>query len=124
VLAEDVTVPRSQIAPFIRRVTEICTGAGLEVTVIGHAGDGNLHPSVLTDEKDEAHFAKAKKAVDRIIEAAVEHGGVLSGEHGIGLEKKEFMARTQDPAYLDLCRGIKKLFDPKGILNPGKIWED
>jgi len=124
VLAEDVTVPRPRMAEFIARVTEICREADLEVTVIGHAGDGNLHPSVMTDAKNPAHFQKAQQAVDRIIEAAVEFGGVLSGEHGIGLEKQKFMRRTQDPIFLDLMRKIKGIFDPNGILNPGKIWED
>ncbi len=124
VLAEDVTVPRTRMAEFIERVVAICRKADLEVTVIGHAGDGNLHPSVMTDASDPAHFAKAQKAVDEIIEAAVEFGGVLSGEHGIGLEKQKFMRRTQDPIFIDLMRKIKGIFDPNGILNPGKIWED
>lgn len=124
VLAEDVTVPRTRMAEFIERVVEICSEADLEVTVIGHAGDGNLHPSVMTDRKDPAHFAKAQRAVDRIIEAAVEFGGVLSGEHGIGLEKQKFMRRTQDPIFIDIMKRIKGIFDPHGILNPGKIWEE
>ena len=109
---------------FIQRVVAICAKAGLEVTVIGHAGDGNLHPSVLTDAKDPAHFQKAQRAVDEIIEAALEFGGVLSGEHGIGLEKQKFMRRTQDPIFIELMRKIKAIFDPNGILNPGKIWEN
>ncbi len=124
VLAEDVTVPRSRMPEFIQRVVAICAKAGLEVTVIGHAGDGNLHPSVLTDAKDPAHFQKAQRAVDEIIEAALEFGGVLSGEHGIGLEKQKFMRRTQDPIFIELMRKIKAIFDPNGILNPGKIWEN
>ena len=124
VLAEDVTVPRTRMAEFIERVVAICRKADLEVTVIGHAGDGNLHPSVMTDARDPAHFEKAQKAVDEIIQAAVEFGGVLSGEHGIGLEKQKFMRRTQDPMFIDLMRKIKGIFDPKVILNPGKIWED
>lgn len=124
VLAEDVTVPRTRMAEFIARVTAICAKAELQVTVIGHAGDGNLHPSVMTDARDRAHFQKAQRAVDEIIEAAVEFGGVLSGEHGIGLEKQKFMRRTQDPIFIDLMRRIKHIFDPHGILNPGKIWEE
>jgi glycolate oxidase len=123
VLAEDVTVPRSRMAEFIERVTAICRRAELEVTVIGHAGDGNLHPSVMTDARNPAHFQKAQRAVDEIIEAAVEFGGVLSGEHGIGLEKQKFMRRTQDPIFIDIMKQIKAIFDPHGILNPGKIWE-
>ena len=124
VLAEDVTVPRTRMAEFIRRTTDICKTAGLDVTVIGHAGDGNLHPSVMTDQNDPEHFEKAKKAVDEIIAAAIEFGGVLSGEHGIGLEKQKFLRRTQDPTFIELMKQIKRIFDPKGILNPGKIWED
>jgi glycolate oxidase len=124
VLAEDVTVPRTRMAEFIERVVAICRKADLEVTVIGHAGDGNLHPSVMTDANDPAHFQRAQRAVDAIIEAAVEFGGVLSGEHGIGLDKRKFMRRTQDPAFLGLMQQIKRVFDPNGILNPGKIWED
>ena len=124
VLAEDVTVPRTRMAEFIERVVAICSEGDLEVAIIGHAGDGNLHPSVLTDRKDPAHFEKAQRAVDEIIEAAVEFGGVLSGEHGIGLEKQKFMRRTQDPIFIDIMRQIKGIFDPNGILNPGKIWED
>jgi len=124
VLAEDVTVPRTRMPEFIERVVAICAKAGVEVTVIGHAGDGNLHPSVMTDAKDPAHYAKAQRAIDEIIEAALAFGGVLSGEHGIGLEKQKFMRRTQDPIFIDLMRSIKGIFDPRGILNPGKIWED
>jgi glycolate oxidase len=124
ILSEDVAVPRTQVAGFIERVMDICKRAELEVTVIGHAGDGNLHPSVMTDEKDPDHFARAQKAVDEIIEAAVEFGGVLSGEHGIGLEKQKFMRRTQDPMFIEIMKRIKDIFDPNGILNPGKIWED
>ena len=124
VLAEDVTVPRTRMAEFIGRVVAICGKADLEVTVIGHAGDGNLHPSVMTNAKDPAHFQKAQKAIDEIIEAAIEFGGVLSGEHGIGLEKQKFMRRTQDPIFIELMKKIKGIFDPNGILNPGKIWED
>jgi glycolate oxidase len=124
VLSEDVCVPRTRMAEFIERVVAICRKAGLEVTVIGHAGDGNLHPSVMTDARDPAHYQKAQRAVEEIIEAAVEFGGVLSGEHGIGLEKQKFMRRTQDPIFIELMKKIKGIFDPNGILNPGKIWED
>ena len=124
ILSEDVAVPRPRMAGFIEKVMDICKKADLEVTVIGHAGDGNLHPSVMTDEKDSEHFAKAQKAVDEIIEAAVEFGGVLSGEHGIGLGKQKFMRRTQEPMFIEIMKQIKDIFDPNGILNPGKIWED
>lgn len=124
VIAEDITVPRSRMSEFITRVTDICKKAGVEVTVIGHAGDGNLHPTFMTDENDKEHFEKTKKVIDEIVELSQEFDGVLSGEHGIGLEKKRFMRRVQDPIFIEIIKQIKKVFDPNGILNPGKIWED
>lgn len=124
VIAEDITVPRSRMSEFITRVTEICKKAGIEVTVIGHAGDGNLHPTFMTDENDKAHFEKTKKVIDEIVELSTEFDGALSGEHGIGLEKKRFMRRIQDPIFIEIIKQIKQVFDPDNILNPGKIWED
>ncbi|MBW1971735.1 MAG: glycolate oxidase subunit GlcD [Spirochaetes bacterium] len=124
VLAEDVTVPRNKLPEFLKRIKEISERENVPITNIGHAGDGNLHPSALTDEKDKEHFERAKKAIDEIIEMAVEFGGVLSGEHGIGLEKKKFLKKAVDPKVIELMKGIKRVFDPNNILNPGKIWED
>jgi glycolate oxidase len=97
IMAEDVTVPRNKIPALIKRVKEICEPLGIEFTVIGHAGDGNLHPSLVTDKKNREHFKKAQEAMEMIIEYAVELGGVVSGEHGIGLEKKGFLMRTVPP---------------------------
>lgn len=124
VLAEDVTVPRNKIPDLIRKVDEICKARGIEYTVIGHAGDGNLHPSLLTDRKDEEHYRKATEAMEEIISYAVELGGVLSGEHGIGLEKKKFLKKAMHPKAIEFMKGIKRLLDPNNILNPGKIWEE
>lgn len=124
VIAEDITVPRSRMAEFITRVTDISKKAGVEVTVIGHAGDGNLHPTFMTDENDQAHFEKTQKVIDEVVELSHEFDGALSGEHGIGLEKKRFMRRIQDPIFIEIIKQIKKVFDPNGILNPGKIWEE
>jgi len=123
VLAEDVTVPRGQIPALIRKCRELSRKYDLEIVVMGHAGDGNLHPSVLTDIKDSQHFARAEKAVEGIIEAALELGGVLSGEHGIGLEKQRFFRRALGPTVTDLMKNIKSLIDPNNIMNPGKIWD-
>ena len=124
VLAEDVTVPRNKIPDLIRKVDEVCKARGIEYSVIGHAGDGNLHPSLLTDMRDKESFQKAQEAMGMIIEYAVELGGVLSGEHGIGLEKKKFLKKAMDPIAIELMKGIKKIVDPNNILNPGKIWEE
>ncbi len=124
VLAEDVTVPRDRIPDLISRVQKIAAGYDLNIVIIGHAGDGNLHPSVLTDKNNPEHFRRAEKAVGDIFSAALEMGGNISGEHGIGLEKKRFLKHAMPPEAIGLLRGIKKVFDPKGILNPGKIWEE
>ncbi len=124
VIAEDITVPRSRMAEFIIKVTAICKKHGVKATVNGHAGDGNLHPTLLTDINDPVHFEKTQKAIDEIVQLTAEFDGALSGEHGIGLEKKRFMRRVQSPIFIDLMKQIKKVFDPNGILNPGKIWED
>jgi len=123
VLAEDVTVPKDQIPLFIQKVKDIGRAYDLTIAIIGHAGDGNLHPSILTDKNDPGHYERARQAASDIFDAALSMGGVISGEHGIGLEKKEFIKRAMDPEAIELLRKIKNVFDPKCILNPGKIWE-
>ncbi len=123
VLAEDVTVPVSRIPDLVDRVAEIAKENELTIVVIGHAGDGNLHPCVLTDRSDTAHYARAQKAVDEIFKSALGYGGAISGEHGIGLEKRKYLKDAMSPDEIDLLKQLKAVFDPKGILNPGKIWE-
>jgi glycolate oxidase len=123
VLAEDVTVPVSKIPDLIDRIAEIRQRHDVTIVLVGHAGDGNLHPSVLTDRGNAEHFARAEQAVHEIFSAALALGGALSGEHGIGLEKRKFLKHAMQPQAIELLRQIKSVFDPKGILNPGKIWE-
>jgi glycolate oxidase len=122
VLAEDVAVPRDKLGEFIRRLEEISQKSGLFIQFLGHAGDGNLHPSVFTDINDKEQFARAQETVEQIVKAALELGGVLSGEHGIGLEKQRFLKLAMDPTAIELMKKIKALLDPNNILNPGKIW--
>ena len=123
VISEDVTVPRDKLADFIKKLEEISEEYGFFVQYLGHAGDGNLHPSIFADINEKEKFAKAQEAMERIIEEALSLGGVLSGEHGIGLEKQKFFNRAVDPMALDLMKKIKSFLDPNNILNPGKIWE-
>ncbi len=123
VFAEDVTVPRGQIPALINKCKELAKKHNVEIVVLGHAGDGNLHPAILTDIDNKEHYDRAVKAMDAIIESAVEFGGVLSGEHGIGLEKQKFLKRQLEPKVIEMMKNIKKLFDPNNIMNPGKIWE-
>ena len=124
VFAEDVTVPINRISDLIAKVEDIAKKYNLTIIIIGHAGDGNLHPSVLTDKSNAEHYHRAEQAVNEIFMTALEYGGAISGEHGIGLEKKRFMKQAMQPEAIDILRGIKKVFDPAGILNPGKIWEE
>jgi len=124
VLSEDVAVPRDKLADFIHKLEEISARTGFFICYLGHAGDGNLHPSIFTDIRKKEEFARAQQAMEEIFEAALSVGGVLSGEHGIGLEKQRFLKKAMDPVALNLMRKIKGILDPNHILNPGKIWEE
>ncbi len=124
ILSEDMTVPRDKIAALIKKCNVIGPKYGFDIHFTGHAGDGNIHPSIQTDINDHDSFSRAMKAVDEMVEATLELGGVISGEHGIGLEKQRFMKMAMDPQALRVMRDIKKVLDPQGILNPGKYWED
>jgi glycolate oxidase len=119
-LSEDVAVPRSRIPEMVRRAKAIGRAEGIAVATYGHAGDGNLHCNVLFDSADER--PKADRAVTGIVRAAVELGGTITGEHGVGFAKREFLAFEQAPELIALQRRLKDVFDPLGILNPGKIF--
>lgn len=123
VFSEDVTVPRGNMPALIQKCKELSKKHNVEIVVLGHAGDGNLHPSVLTDKDNKEHYDRAIKAMDEIIETAVALDGVLSGEHGIGLEKQKFFNRVTNPIVVKMMKDIKALFDPNNIMNPGKIWD-
>ena len=124
VMAEDVAVPRDKLAEFIRKLEEISQRTGFFIQYLGHAGDGNLHPAIFTDIRDKENFDKAQQTMEEIFEAALSLGGVLSGEHGIGLEKQRFLKEAMDPVAIDIMKKIKGILDPNNILNPGKIWEE
>lgn len=121
-ISEDATVPRSQIPAFLKRLREIRQRFNLDLVVFGHAGDGNLHPNILCDQRDGEEMRRVEKAVAAIFEAAIDLGGTLSGEHGIGTMKKAFMPLEFDPDSLDMMKRIKAAWDPNGIMNPGKIF--
>lgn len=123
VLAEDVTVPINQLPTLIRQIKEIGNQYDVIIPLIGHAGDGNLHPCILTDKNNADEYQRGQQAASDIFDAAINLGGVISGEHGIGLEKQKYLARGMDRISIDLLRKIKNVFDPNNILNPGKIWE-
>ncbi len=124
IINEDVSVPRDKIADFIRLSQEAAKRYDVPISFAGHVGDGNFHPAVLTDSRNKEHYQRALKCVDEVIEIALKLGGVISGEHGIGLEKARFLKKAMDPTAIEIMKKIKDLLDPKHTLNPGKIWEE
>ncbi|MGQ9598283.1 MAG: FAD-binding oxidoreductase [Anaerolineae bacterium] len=120
-LLEDVSVPRSEIPRMVQRVKEIGRGYNLPMVVFGHAGDGNLHPTILFDRRETAQWVRVQQAVRDTFAAAVEMGGTLSGEHGIGTLKRDFMELALGTNSVQIQRQIKRALDPKNILNPGKM---
>ncbi len=118
----DVVVPRNYVADFINYTKVVEKELKVRIASFGHAGDGNLHVYILKDEMPDKVFAKKlKKAFDMLYAKGEALGGHVSGEHGIGYAKKEYLARMNGETYMNLLRGIKKTFDPTGILNPGKV---
>lgn len=123
-ISEDATVPRSKIPEMFQRLKEIREKYNVHLVVFGHAGDGNLHPNIIADQRDEEEMHRVELAVEEIFEAAVELGGTLSGEHGIGLMKAPFMEMELGKDALHMMKLIKDAWDPKNILNPGKIFPE
>lgn len=121
---EDISVPRDAFPEIIRRIRKIAEKYDLTIAVYGHAGDGNVHPSVLCDMSNPDHAGKVHHAIAEIFDEALAVGGTLSGEHGIGITKKTYLVKALGEAGVNAHKAIKKALDPKGILNPGKIWEN
>jgi glycolate oxidase len=120
-ILEDATVPRSRIAEMVARIQEIAQREDLTIGTFGHAGDGNLHPTVVLDAGDTAAVERAHAAFDEIFAIAIDMGGSITGEHGVGLVKLRHLERQLGAGQLALLRRIKHAFDPNGILNPGKL---
>ncbi len=118
---EDATVPRSKIPDMIKALREIAQKYNLTIGTFGHAGDGNLHPTILTNAEDKEEMERVHKAVDEIFEVALKLGGTLSGEHGIGMAKAKYLEWEFGKAGLEVMRRIKEALDPNYLLNPGKI---
>jgi len=122
---EDTVVPRAELPRLLKGVKAIGTKYGFRSVCYGHAGDGNLHVNIIKEEmSDEAWQREVPKGIREIFELCVSLGGTISGEHGIGYVQKQYMDIPFDPVQLELMKGIKRLFDPNGILNPGKIFPD
>jgi D-lactate dehydrogenase (cytochrome) len=118
----DIAVPRSKLAEMIAGVSRICAGHNLRVGYLFHAGDGNLHPSIFFDPRDADMVRRMHQAVREVMELCVQKGGSITGEHGVGLEKQAFMPLMFTPAELAAMREVKDIFDPRNLLNPGKIF--
>jgi D-lactate dehydrogenase len=117
---EDVVVPVSRMAEFIDGLDRLSQTMAIRIVNFGHAGNGNIHVNLLVNPDDADEMRRAEQCLSAVFDLVVALDGTLSGEHGVGLEKRDFVGREIDPAALDLMRAIKRQFDPNGILNPGK----
>lgn len=123
VLTEDVCVPKRHVAEMLSRIERIGVERDIVIANIAHAGDGNLHPLLITPRDDDDARSRAQAAFDDIIDAALELGGTVTGEHGVGLLKMHGLAQELDPAVLAMHRAVKDALDPQRILNPGKVFD-
>lgn len=122
VFTEDATVPRSFLASMVKDIKNIAKKYDLKIPILGHTGDGNLHPIICFDERNKDELERVEKAIDEIFELAIKYGGTLSGEHGIGIAKQKYIPWEFGTDGLAVLQSIKDTFDPQNILNPGKVF--
>lgn len=122
-ILEDVTVPRSQLPEIVKFIESLAVEHDLEIATFGHFGDGNVHPTFLTDERDESEMFRVEAAMEAIFEHTIKLGGTITGEHGVGLAKKRFLPDQFDEGSMSLLRQVKRALDPDGLLNPGKVFD-
>ncbi|MCD4722186.1 MAG: FAD-binding protein [Desulfobacula sp.] len=118
---EDVTVPRSRIPDMVKAIQQISNDFEVSIGTFGHAGDGNLHPTILTDKRDKKEWHRVEQAIEQIFDKALEMGGTLSGEHGTGIAKAPFFKKEVGASSIEFSKNLRRALDPNGILNPGKI---
>ncbi|HSG81489.1 MAG TPA: FAD-linked oxidase C-terminal domain-containing protein, partial [Gemmatimonadota bacterium] len=123
-LVQDATVPRSKLPKLLRRVSKVAEKYDLTITNVFHAGDGNLHPNIPYDGRDAEMAKRVKKASREILKASVKAGGTITGEHGVGIDKRKYMSLVFSDDDLDTMRWVKNAFDPAGLCNPGKLLPD
>ena len=120
-ILEDATVPRSELSRMVEEIQRVAERHNLKIGTFGHMGDGNLHPTFLTNEKDLDEMHRVEIAMKEIFDHALALGGTITGEHGVGLAKKAFLKKAVGELNFAVMKRIKDCFDPNGILNPGKI---
>jgi glycolate oxidase len=123
-IVEDAAVPRSALAHFCEGIENVAARRGVIIGVVGHAGDGNLHPKILTDRADPSRMAAARLAFDDIMALTLSMGGTCTGEHGVGLLKRDWLEREIGPVGMRVHRAIKAALDPANLMNPGKVIAD
>ena len=119
---EDIVVPRNRIPEMVQWIDELRKRTGLTMVTFGHAGDGNIHFNIMLNKGDAKAVTKAEAAVEELFRQTIALGGTISGEHGVGITKAPYLSMELGGPEIALMRGIKAVFDPKGILNPGKIF--
>ena len=119
-LLDDIAIPRRRLAEAVERIEDIAAKHDVMIATFGHAGDGNLHPTIVTPRGDEAAAARALVAFNDILDVALALEGTVTGEHGVGLLKRDALTKELDPVAIDMHAAIKNALDPRGILNPGK----
>ncbi|HSW28941.1 MAG TPA: FAD-linked oxidase C-terminal domain-containing protein [Longimicrobiales bacterium] len=123
-IVQDATVPRTKLTEVLHRIGAIGEKHGLKVANVFHAGDGNLHPKLTFDRRNKEELARVDAASKEIMAACVAAGGTITGEHGVGIDKRKYMTLVYGPAELDAMRDAKRVFDPAGLMNPGKVIPD
>ncbi|MBI5103342.1 MAG: FAD-binding protein [Nitrospirae bacterium] len=119
---EDIVVPRTKIPSMLKKLRELSEESGIMIVCFGHAGDGNIHVNIMADKENKPEYEKALGLVKEVFRMTLDLGGTISGEHGVGLTKKDYIGMEISPVEMDLMKKIKNVFDPLNILNPGKIF--
>ena len=123
-LVQDATVPRTRLPDVLTRISEIAERYGVQVANVFHAGDGNLHPNIVFDRRNAEETRRVEEASREIMAVCVDAGGTITGEHGVGIDKRKYMPLVFSPEELNVLQGVKDVFDPQGLCNPGKVLPD